>query len=54
MAKKGLVFLHFIWSKYLTKFWNGNLTVHEGWGGGGILAEKFCQYKSPKSVVDGP
>ena len=33
MVKKGLV--------NLTKFWNGNLSV-KGGGGGGILAEKFC------------
>ena len=30
MAKKGLVFLHFMWSKNLTKFLNGNLSVKEG------------------------
>ena len=33
MAKKGLVFLHIIWSKKLTKFSNGNLSVKEGGGG---------------------
>ena len=33
MAKKGLVFLHFIWSKNLTKFLNGNLSVKEVGGG---------------------
>ena len=33
MAKKGLVFLHLIWSKNLTKFLNGNLSVKEGRGG---------------------
>ena len=30
MAKKGLVFLHFMWSKNFTKFLNGNLSVKEG------------------------
>ena len=33
MAKKGLVFLHLIWSKNLTKFLNGNLPVKEEGGG---------------------
>ena len=35
MAKKGLVFLHFIWSKNLTKFWNGYLSLKEGERRGG-------------------
>ena len=33
MAKKGLVFLHYIWSKNWTKFWNENVSVKEGEGG---------------------
>ena len=41
MAKKGLVFLYFIWSKYLAKFWDGNLSLKEG-GEGDILADKLC------------
>ena len=37
IAKKDLVFLHFIWSKNL-KY----LLRKEEEGGGGILAQKFC------------
>ena len=33
MAKKSLMFLHFIWSKNLTKLLNGNLFVKKGGGG---------------------
>ena len=33
MAKKGLVFLYFICSKNLAKFWDGNLSLKEGGGG---------------------
>ena len=44
MAKKGLVFLHFIRSKHLKKFWNEYLCLlrKEQKGRGGILAHKFC------------
>ena len=39
MAKKGLVFLHFIWSKNLTKFLNGNLyLLSEEEGGEGYIS----------------
>ena len=33
MAKKRIVFLHFIWLKNLTKFSHGNLSVKEEGGG---------------------
>ena len=37
--KKGLVFLHFIWSKKLKIFWNGNLCLLRRDWEGDILAD---------------
>ena len=39
--KKGLVFLHFIWSKNLKEFPNGNFCLLTREGEGDILADKF-------------
>ena len=50
MAKNGLMFLHFIWWKNLTKLLNGNLSVGEGgWGRKNILADKLSSAKILKS-----